>query len=460
MRRAWLWIILLSLLPSLSFLGPFAATPGPDPADAAPGHSGGVIQVVGALVLFLLGAKLFGEIFLRMKQTPVLGELLFGVLLGSLPLFGFEGLAHLTQNEGLLTLAELGVILLLFEVGLDSDIKEMREVGASSLLVAVLGVIGPFGLGWLCSWWLLTDVDPLVHVFVGATLSATSVGITARVLDDLKRIQSQEARIILGAAVLDDVLGLVILAVVQSAITASHAGTSLDLLGILWIVVKAVLFLVLAVTVGGHLPRLVFQLARRLEVRGLLLSVSLAFCFLFAYVASLLELAPIVGAFAAGLVLDEVKIKRDYYHEEFGLEDLVVPISSFLVPVFFVLMGMRVDLSTFGHTQVLGVALALTVAAVAGKMLCAVGVREREVDRISVAVGMVPRGEVGLIFASVGASLTLHGEPVINPSLLSAVVIMVIVTTLITPPLLKWTLGRGSGSSVQPGEEGEGLAGS
>ena len=409
----------------------------------AGGHQSPVAPVLLGLVIILIGAKLGGELAERVHQPAVLGELIAGVVLGNLALVGFHGFDFLATNEGIMILAELGVVLLLFEVGMESNIKEMLSVGASSLLVACLGVIAPFFLGWGLSTWLLPSEDALVHVFIGATLCATSVGITARVLTDLGKISTREAKIVLGAAVLDDVLGLMILAVVSGIIAAANAGGSIATADVVVIVLKATTFLVGAIVVGSWLSPKVFRLASRLRIRGLLLTLSLTFCFLLAYLANVIELAPIVGAFAAGLVLDEVHYRDFLDRGDHSVEELLRPINTFLVPVFFVLMGIKVDLSTFGQVEVLGFAALLSLAAIAGKMICALGVVEKGLDRLSVAVGMVPRGEVGLIFAGIGAALILHGEPVISGTIFSAVVIMVIVTTLITPPLLKITLARG-----------------
>ncbi len=431
----------------------FAATDAAAPGgEHEGGHAGPVMPVLLALVIMLAGAKVAGYLFQKLHQPSVLGELVFGVLIGNLALFGFHGLDFLMTNQGILILAEIGVILLLFEVGLDSNLDEMRSVGGSSLFVAVLGVVAPFFLGWGLSALFLPDLDRMVHIFIGATLCATSVGITARVLADLRKVDTQEARIILGAAVLDDILGLVVLAIVQGMILASSTGESLHALSIVFIVFKAIAFLAGAVIIGGKVPDVFARIATRLNMQGILLPFSLGFCFLLSYLASLLDLAPIVGAFAAGLILDPVRFQDklnpvdnpDDLHHDGTLEDLLLPINSFLVPVFFVLMGTRVDLSTFGQVEVLGFALALSVTAVVGKMICGLGVFGGDVwiDRLSVAIGMVPRGEVGLIFASVGASLMLRGEPVINQTTLSAVVIMVILTTLMTPPLLKLSVAR------------------
>ena len=433
-----------------------AATPEASDAPAAAGdehgaagdHGGGghaspVTPVLLGLVIMLLAAKVGGELAERVHQPAVLGELIAGVILGNLVLFGYTGLDFLGTNEGIGIIAEIGVVLLLFEVGLESNVREMMSVGTSSLLVALLGVVAPFFLGWGVSAWMLPHEELLVHLFIGATLCATSVGITARVLTDLGKVTTREAKIILGAAVIDDVLGLVILAVVSGVITAANTGGQLATLDVMWIVGKATLFLVGALLIGGWTSPRLFRLASKLQIKGMLLTLSLCFCFLLAYLANVIELAPIVGAFAAGLILDELHYKDFLDRGDHKVEDLIHPINIFLVPVFFVLMGIKVDLSTFGQVEVLGFAAVLSIVAIIGKMICAGGVLEKGLDRISVAVGMVPRGEVGLIFAGIGASLVLHGKPVISVSTFSAVVIMVIITTLITPPVLKITLARG-----------------
>ncbi len=400
------------------------------------------MPVLEALTLILLGAKLGGAAFERLRLPSVLGELCVGVLIGNLGLVGLHEFDRLRHDPTLDVLAQIGVLFLLFEVGLHSDVRQMLAVGASSLLVAVLGVIAPIVLGFACSRAFFPGHDTLTHAFVGATLCATSVGITARVLKDLGRAESLEGRIILGAAVLDDVLGLIVLAVVQGVIVAAGSGRSFEPAGAALILVKALGFLVAAVFVGQWLARYSFRIASRLAVEGVLLAFALAFCFLLAWLAGVAGLAPIVGAFAAGLVLDEVHYRelRERDRQRRSIPELMQPISAFLVPVFFVLMGMRVDLTTFVRGDIVGFALVLTLAAIAGKQLCSLGVLERGVDRLAVGLGMIPRGEVGLIFAGIGATLTLHGERVVDDAIYSAVVVMVALTTLLTPPLLVWKL--------------------
>ena len=448
MRRFPIAVIVLCLVFGLTSWTSFGATESgeaehSESGEGHGGHSSPVTPVLLGLVIIMMTAKVGGEIAERVSQPAVLGELIGGVVLGNLVLLGYHGLDFLATNEGISIIAEIGVILLLFEVGLESNIKEMMSVGVSSLLVALLGIVAPFFLGWGVSAYFLPNEDVLVHIFIGATLCATSVGITARVLTDLGKVTTREAKIILGAAVIDDVLGLVILAVVSGVISAANTGGELASLDVLMIIMKATLFLIGAVVIGSWLSPRMFRLCSHLKIKGLLLTVSLAFCFFLAFLANAIELAPIVGAFAAGLILEKAHYKNYMGQNEHELEELIHPIAIFLVPVFFVLMGIKVNLATFGEVEVLGLAMALSVAAIIGKMICAGGVVEKDLDRISVAVGMVPRGEVGLIFAGIGAALVLRGQPVISESIFSAVVIMVIVTTLLTPPVLKITLARG-----------------
>lgn len=403
--------------------------------------------VLIGVVVMLVAAKLGGEFFERRGQPAVLGELGAGVVLGNLVLFGFNRLEGLKTDETIAALAELGVIILLFEVGLESDLRQMMEVGWSSLLVAMLGVVAPFLLGWGVSAYFIPNEPRLGHIFIGATLCATSVGITARVFKDLGKLSTREARIILGAAVIDDVLGLLLLAVVAGAISAAASGTVLSMTDVGLIALKAIVFLVVAIAIGYKLVPRMLRGAGRLETRGVLLTLAISFCLFLAWASAKVGLAPIVGAFAAGLVLDEVHYKPKDGRTERDLSDLLQPVSTVLVPIFFVLMGLKVDLRYFARLDILGFALVLTLAAIAGKQICGFGVVERGVNRVAIGIGMIPRGEVGLIFAGIGATLMLPAasgavEPVINSATFGAIVIMVIITTLVAPPGLKWSLAR------------------
>jgi Kef-type K+ transport system membrane component KefB len=428
-----------------------SAAASPESASSAAGDAHGLQpMVLVGLACILVVAKLGGELFERIRQPAVLGELIGGIILGNLALVGFMGAEPLKTNEVIGALAEIGVIILLFEVGLESDLKEMLEVGWSSLLVALLGVIAPFFLGWAVAAYFIPDESRLVHIFIGATLCATSIGITARVFKDLGKLATREARIILGAAVIDDVMGLVILAIVAGAIKATATGEALSIVDIGLISATAVGFLIGAIALGHFVVPRLLRGAGRLESRGVLLTLAVSFCLFLSWVATKVGLAAIVGAFAAGLVLDEVHYKPKRAQKERELQNLLHPVSAVLVPVFFVLMGMKVDLRFFAQFKLLGFALTLTLAAILGKQICAAGVLERGVNRLAIGLGMIPRGEVGLIFAGIGATLMLPNangvnEPVIGPATFGAVVIMVIVTTLVTPSALKWALSRKGG---------------
>jgi len=432
-----------------------APVPAADVAHAAANHAAGhtdpVTPLLLGLALILFSAKIGGAMMVRLKQPAVLGELLVGVLMGNAILFGYDGFeflrapsieAHGAGATAVATtldmLARIGVILLLFEVGLESNLGDMRRVGASAFLVAILGVVAPMILGWFVGKWFLPDESWHVHLFLGATLCATSVGITARVLKDLGKTDLKESQIVLGAAVIDDVMGLIVLAVVQAIIVKGTA--SLEEVAV--ITGKAVGFLVGAVILGEYLFPHLYKLMARLRVHGMLTVTGLLVCFLLAWVASQVGLAPIVGAFAAGLILDERHYRALQSHDHESMEEKVIPITTMLVPIFFVMMGFTVDLRSFANTSVLGLAAALTIAAIIGKQVCALGPIERGLDRLSIGIGMIPRGEVGLIFAAIGAELQINGRPVVSPAINTAIVVMVMVTTLITPPLLGWSMSR------------------
>jgi Kef-type K+ transport system membrane component KefB len=414
-----------------------------DTLVAAASHGDALVPVVLGLAVILAAAKLGGDVAQRIGQPAVLGELVIGVLVGNLSLLGVGWFQFITANATIGVLAQLGAVILLFEVGLESTVRDMMQVGMRSLVVAVLGIVAPWALGWWVGALLLPEQSIYVHAFLGAALTATSVGITARVLKDLGHARSPEARIILGAAVIDDVLGLVVLAAVAAVIAAADSGAVLSYRAIAFVLGKALLFLFGALWLGVLFSPKLFSLASKLRGSGVLLATALVFCFTLAWLASVIGLAPIVGAYAAGLILEDLHY-RDFAKEERHLEDLVRPISSFLVPVFFVLMGMRVDLSTFMRPEILGLAAVLTVAAVIGKQVCALGALGSKLDWLSIGIGMIPRGEVGLIFASIGLTLVVHGEYIIDAATYSAVVMMVMLTTLLTPPALKWSLGRGA----------------
>ena len=415
-------------------------------------HTDPVAAVVLALAVILVAAKLGGDLAVRAGQPAVLGELVAGIVLGNLALVGVPWFRGLAADPTIGILAQIGVVLLLFQVGLESTVREMLTVGVPSFLVAVIGVVTPFALGWAVGAALLPQESWYAHAFLGATLTATSVGITARVLTDLGKERTAEARVIIGAAVIDDVLGLVILAVVSGVIVGVDRGQPLSLGQTGVVVAKAAVFLFGALGLGVVLSPRLFALASRLRGRDVLLAVALAVCFVLAYLASAIGLAAIVGAYAAGLILEDVHFREFQARGERSLRDLIAPIASFLVPVFFVVMGIRVDLRAFARPEILGLAALLVAAAILVKQACALGAVGGGLDRRSIGIGMIPRGEVGLIFASIGTTLTIAGRPVIDQAVFSAVVIMVVVTTLVTPPALAWSLRRGARlASAPPG---------
>ncbi len=394
-------------------------------------------SLLGAVALILALAKVCGGLFERIGLPAVLGELTAGILLGNLDLVGAGGLDWIAGDSQLAVLGEIGVLLLLFQVGLESNLAQMARVGAAAFAVACVGVILPAGLGYGLHAVLEPGAGWHAHLFIGAVLTATSVGITARVLADLKQIDSPTGRVVLGAAVIDDVLGLIVLAVVSGLVAGDRGeGGGLDGVGIALLLVKAFGFLGVAIALGPLVSRRLYRAASALRVRRVLLAASLAFCFAVSWLADLVELAPIVGAFAAGLVLDDV-VYRDLDREDHDLTEQLRPLGEMLTPIFFVLTGAAVDLSALGDTDVALLAGALIVAAVAGKQACALVAFGPGIHRRSVGIGMIPRGEVGLIFAASGMKLG-----VIDGNAYAAIVIMVMFTTLMTPPLLAWSLGK------------------
>ncbi len=400
--------------------------------------------ILFCLAILVSSAKIGGLVAERWRQPPVLGELLAGIVLGNLmPLFfGVEGIAFVRADPTLRVLAEVGVLILLFDVGLEVDLRALVRVGASSSLVALIGVVVPIGLGWSAALWLLPKSPTVVHLFVGATLSATSVGITARVLRDLARIQSPEGQIILGAAILDDILGLIVLAVVTGIAAAAAGGAALSSTAIAGILLRAILFLSLTVGLGHFLSSPVVRAAARTGHPEIMLVVGLALCFVLAFVAELVGLADIMGAFAAGIFLDPYGIGVRTRQEDATLAELLRPLASLFVPLFFVLMGIQVDLRSLASLPALGFGAVLVFCAFVGKLACALGVLGGGTNRLAVAIGMIPRGEVGLIFAGIGTRLSLDGQPLLSQGLFSAVVLMVLITTLVTPVGLRWTFQR------------------
>jgi Na+:H+ antiporter len=434
-------------------------------ADALAGESGSVGLLNSGIdflwiAIIILGAKL-SNLVERFGQPAVLGELLFGVVLGNMALAGFNFFEPIRKDIVIRFLADIGVVILLFQVGLESNTRKMLQVGPRAFLVAIVGVTVPFFLGTVVAGpLLLPELSFNAHLFVGAILTATSVGITARIFHDLGQLKTPEAQIILGAAVIDDVMGLAILAVVKAMAESGRV----SFMDIGWITAKAVLFLGGAIFLGQLLaPRLGRFFSKINPGIGMKLILAVSFGLIFAYVAELIGLAAIVGAFAAGLVLEpvhfrhfdapgvvsdinesirqaspEVRKKVSNVLEALArnhIKELIQPLGHFLVPIFFVLTGMQVRIETLFNVRILILATAVSVAAFGGKIVS--GLVAGSVRKSIIGWGMVPRGEVGLIFAATGKALG-----VLPDDIFSMMVIVIMITTILPPLILNALIMR------------------
>ena len=397
---------------------------------------GAPASILADLFILFVAARVVGALFMRLKQPAVIGELLAGILIGPFALgwvgtadpilvAAFHGNPAAAQEALDLVLdifAELGVVMLLFFVGLEMRLSDLIGVGWRAVLVGTLGILVPFvaGYGLMVLWGAQTPKA----LFIAASLVSTSSGITARVLRDLGVLHSREARIILGAAVIDDLLVMILLATVTQLGPQGH----IDLLDTGLIAAQAVGFAIFVVLIGTRTISHVQAHLRKLPFTHGPLIVALALMLGLATVATMVGLAAIIGAFLAGIVMSEEA-------ERYDLEQAILPIYEFVVPFFFVIMGTRVDPALFLDRQIVGQALIITVLAIVSKLLGAdmgsIGMGLRSVAMIG--IGMVPRGEVGLIVASLGFS-----RGIIEPTFFSMVVVMSVVTTLIVPPALFW----------------------
>lgn len=374
------------------------------------------------LAVILVLAKAASEIFEKLRLPGVLGEILVGIAIGP------SALGIVEPSAALRTLAEVGVVVLLAQVGLEMDVRELGRVGRASLLVGVVGVVLPLGSGLVAGRALGESVD--ASLFLGAALAATSVGITARVFGDLRSLSSKEARIVLGAAVADDVMGMVLLAVVTRVVEDG----SVDVAGIVGTLAVALAFLAAAVTAGiVLLPRLLDRIGAVATSPAAVGVFAAAITFGLAAAADAAHLAPIIGAFVAGIAFGETS-----HHER--LERDFAVIGGLLVPVFFVQIGLETEVSRFADGHVLALAGVLSLVAIAAKMAAAVGAARSGADKVTIGLGMVPRGEVGLIFASAGMQVGVFDD-----DLYAVVLLVVLVTTLVAPPLLRLRLSPSLG---------------
>ncbi|KTC88630.1 cation:proton antiporter [Fluoribacter dumoffii] len=467
MQRLKGWLLFIGIFPAAAF------------ASASPDHIDPVAFVLLGVTTIFFFAIIGRYTARRLHQPSVLGELLIGIFIGNLFYhYGFPLAVLLREGSAIFDImkqilqgvpinqavasiipepnyarqvvealngphgadflkityvvdifSRYGVIFLLFMVGLESSIEEMKHTGRDSFFVALLGVVAPMLLGFAVAYMLMPNGSYQTDLFIAATLSATSIGITARVLTEMKKLRTREAKIILGAAMLDDVLGLIILAVVSSLVISGEV----DMLVLLRIIISAALFFTGSLFFGPIILRKAIYFFRFLEPWEAKLFISFIFIMALSWLASVLQLATIIGAFTAGIILHDdyfdkkslsTKDRRSIYH-------LLSPLESILSPMFFIVIGIQVKLECFYHWNVLILASGLILAAVAGKLISGYGARPSD-DRLLIGIGMLPRGEVGLVFASIGRTLG-----VISDDLFSAIVLMVMITTFIAPLLLK-----------------------
>ena len=468
MRVSKWWFLLAGLCPLIAF-----ASDGGD-------HSDPVAPVILGVTTIFFFAIIGRYIARRLNQPGVLGELLMGVLVGNLCyLFGLQLVAILREGSSIFNVmkelligtslpqavtsaipnpfyaqqvtealsgpegteylkiaytidifSRYGVIFLLFMVGLESSVAELKHTGKESILVAIIGVVAPMLLGFGVAYFLMPSASYQADLFIAATLSATSIGITARVLSEMNKLRTREARTILGAAMLDDILGLLILAVVSSIVISG----SVEVMVVVRIIIYSILFFIGTLWLGPIILRKAVHFFRFLEPWESKLFISFIFVMALAWLASFIQLAAIIGAFAAGIILHEGYFKskdKSYQKEDRSIQHLISPLESILAPMFFMVIGIQVKLETFYSWNVIILASGLIVAAILGKLVSGLGANRKD-DRLLIGIGMLPRGEVGLVFASIGRTLG-----VISDDLFSAIVLMVMITTFIAPPLLK-----------------------
>lgn len=442
-------------------------------------HTDPVASVLLGVTVIFFFAILGRYIARRLNQPGVLGELLMGVVLGNLAyLCGNELVVILREGSSIFSImkemlggtslnqsvasiipdlfyaqqvtqalsgpegteylkiayivdifSRYGVIFLLFMVGLESSVEELKHTGRESMRVAVIGVAAPMLLGFGAAYVLMPGSSFQTDLFIAATLSATSIGITARVLKEMNKLRTREARTILGAAMLDDILGLIILAVVSSVVI----GGIVNITMVVRIIIYSLLFFIGSLILGPIILRRSVHFFRFLDPWESKLFISFFFVMALSWLASFVQLAAIIGAFAAGVILhdDYFKSEKESQKDNRSIQQLVAPLESILAPMFFMVIGIQVKLETFYNWNVIVLAGGLIMAAILGKLLSGYGANKKD-DRLLIGIGMLPRGEVGLVFASIGRTLG-----VISDELFSAIVLMVMITTFIAPPLLK-----------------------
>jgi Kef-type K+ transport system membrane component KefB len=423
--------------------------------------------VLLTLIIIYTASKIGSEIAKRLDLPPVLGELVAGVIVGIsafrlviFPEGGFEASDSLVmsvlqllnqlspeavtsifaqQSEVISVIAELGVIVLLFEIGLESDIRQLKEVGIQAFAVAFVGVTAPFAAGTIGLMYFF-HVAAIPAIFAGAALTATSIGITSKVLAEIGQLKSKEGQIIVGAAVIDDVLGIIVLAVVASLAKTGEV----DITNVFILLISAIAFLFGSILLGSFFNKTFVAIVSKLKTRGNIVIPAFIFAYLMAFIGNAIHLEAILGAFAAGLVLDETDARNE-------LDELIKPVADLLVPVFFVTVGARADLTVLNpmipeNRSGLLIAVFLLVIAIFGKVITGwVVFGIPNINRLAIGVGMIPRGEVGLVFAGIGTASGAIDKP-----LQVAIIIMVILTTFLAPPFLRIAFGKNDQPATLP----------
>ncbi|MGL5032897.1 MAG: cation:proton antiporter [Microcystaceae cyanobacterium] len=420
-------------------------------AESAPIILSGVLL---SLVIIYISSRVGGNIAKKIDLPAVLGELVAGVIVGvsalHLIIFPENGLTATdsslmsflqllngidaettlaifnSQSEVISVLAELGVIILLFEIGLESDIRQLKAVGIQAIAVAVVGVVAPFVAG-TAGLMLIFHTPVLPAIFAGAALTATSIGITSKVLSELGQLKSKEGQIIVGAAVIDDILGIIVLAVVASLAKTGEV----DVLSVVYLIAGAAAFLLGSIALGGFFNKTFVKIFEKADTKNNIIVPAFIFAFAMAFLGNAIHLEAILGAFTAGLVLDETDAREE-------LNELIKPIASILVPIFFVTVGARADLTILNpaipeNRAGLLIAIFLVTVAIACKLITGWTVFGIPgINRLAIGVGMIPRGEVGLVFAGIGTASGVLDKP-----LEVSIIIMVIFTTFLAPPFLR-----------------------
>ena len=391
------------------------------------------------LAIALIAARLLSETVARFGIPSVIGELLAGLIIGP------SLLGWVSPDTTMKLLAEIGIILLLFEVGMDMDLSRLARSGSKPVVVALLGFILPFSSGYAVSVWLF-DLPKLTALFIGGTLTATSIGITVRVLDDLGKRHSDEAQIVIGAAVLDDILGVMALAFLYQFVVEQHA--SFDALAEVGLYI--LLFMVLTPIVAKLASVVIDRLDQHAATPGLLLTMALSLILLFSWLAHAVGAPEIMGGFAAGLAFSqhfgfrlwignapaiEFKASPKLAHR---LEEQVRPLIHTFTPIFFVMVGVSLNLQAINWNSafIWELAASLLLIAFLGKFAAGFFIREPRRNQMAIGLSMVPRGEVGVIFAQLGFS-----QGILNGELYAALLIVIALTTMSPPFLLKWFYG-------------------